>query len=227
MYRFIPYSMAAMLALAPASPARADAGFIHASPSLTLAKPCDPGASCLFSWTLASRLGHILRFVEDRFGPRDKSWTILGVEFTSRDAPQVWYPTYDGVGGAIIVQLTRAAATDETRALFQLSHEAVHLLSPAGPGAGASVLEEGLATWISLQYLRAIDRAVGPNYISAPRYERAYRLVERLSQRPDFLAGVRMLRQVPAGLSAVTAADLLRAWPGLPFADAQVLAERF
>jgi len=226
MYRFTTCALVALLALAPQG-VRADAGLIHSSPSLTLAKPCNPDASCAFTWTLASRMGHILRFAEARYGTRDRNWTLLGVEFTSRSTPQVWYPTFDGVGETIIIQLSRSAATDETRALFQLSHEVVHLLSPAGPGAQASVLEEGLATLTSLDYLAAIDMPVSPDYIDAPRYERAYRAVARLAERPDFESGIRRLRRQKGTLSAIDPIDLQRVWPGLSGQEARVLAAGF
>ena len=226
MYRFASACLALALSLAPSAP-RADAGWVHSAPSLSLARPCAPDASCAYTWTLASRMGHILRFVEARYGRRDPGWTLLGVEFTTRDTPQVWYPTFDGIGETIIIQLSRSAATNETQALFQLAHEVVHLLSPAGPGARASVLEEGLATYVSLDYLAAIDRAVGPDYIDAPRYAHAYRAVARLALRPDFESGIRSLRATHGGLSGIAAADLQRAWPGLPRDEARTLAAEF
>ena len=226
MNRFATYVLAALIGLG-APGARADSGLVHSSPALTLATPCDPGASCAFSWTVASRMGHILSFVEERYGSRDTGWTLLGVEFTVRDTPQVWYPTFDGIGDTIIIQLSRSAATNETQALFQLAHEVVHLLSPAGPGTRASVLEEGLATVASLDYLAAIDRAVGPDYIDSPRYERAYRLVAGIANRPDFAGGIRALRARHGRLSGLNPIDLQRAWPGLSGDTARALAAGF
>ena len=35
------------------------------------------------SWTITSKLGHIIRTAEEKYGPRDFSYTILGVEFNS------------------------------------------------------------------------------------------------------------------------------------------------
>ncbi len=225
MIRSITFAVALAASFAP-NLAHADAGFLHASPSLSLAKPCNPDASCTFSWTLASRMGHILSFAESRYGPRDINWTLLGVEFTSLNAPQVWYPIFNGVGKSIIIQLTKSAATDETQALFQLSHEVVHLLTPAGPGALATVLEEGLATYNSLDYLRSIGDPVAPSYIAAPRYLRAYRAVNRLAERSDFANGIKRLRAT-GRFSRVTAGDLLQVYPGLPFTEAMLLSETF
>jgi hypothetical protein len=34
-----------------------------------------------YNFTVATRLGEILDIVESRFGPRDKSFTVLGAEF--------------------------------------------------------------------------------------------------------------------------------------------------
>ena len=34
-----------------------------------------------FLWTLTTRLGKLLFDAEQQFGPRDPSWTILGIEF--------------------------------------------------------------------------------------------------------------------------------------------------
>ena len=36
---------------------------------------------CGYTWTLASRLGEMLHMAEELFGPRDCSYTILGIEF--------------------------------------------------------------------------------------------------------------------------------------------------
>lgn len=226
MYRFISSALLAALIGFPTF-VQAESGWLQASRSLNVAKPCAPDASCAYTWTLASRMGHILRFVEARYGSRDRDWTLLGVEFTSADHPQVWYPTFDGIGDAIIIQLTESAAQNETQALFQLSHEVVHLLSPAGPGAKASVLEEGLATYNSLDYLAAIGKAVGPDYINEPRYKRAYLAVLRLAQRADFASGIRKLRARHGTLSALNPIDLQRVWPGLNGVEARALTAQF
>jgi hypothetical protein len=81
-----------------------------------------------WTWTLASRLGHILRTAQELYGPRDPNYTILGVEFGG-DIPQLWYP---GDCGHVVVQINPACATDMNRACFQMAHEAIHLLSPSG-----------------------------------------------------------------------------------------------
>jgi hypothetical protein len=44
-----------------------------------------------YTWTLTTRLGAILYEIEQACGPRDSSWTVLGVEF-GPETPQLWYP---------------------------------------------------------------------------------------------------------------------------------------
>lgn len=219
-------TLAVFMALSAPS-AWADSGFVHSSRNVTLAEPCAQSDSCLFSWTMASRMGHILKFTQDRYGKRDRNWTLLGVEFTTRDSPQVWYPDFGAGSNSIIIQLTEGSGRNEKQALFQLAHEVVHLLSPAGPNGVASVLEEGLATYNSLDYLRSNGFQIAPDYISSPRYGRAYRLVTQLSSRPDFSHGIRALRAARQSLARISATDLMQIYPGLPYDEAQALAAPF
>jgi hypothetical protein len=101
-----------------------------------------------FTWTLASRLGQMLNKAESEFGQRNRSFTVLGIEF--RDGvPQVWFP---GNCGHVVVQLGLSAMQDPIKAMFQLAHECVHLLDPAA--GGTNNLEEGIATQFALDWLR-------------------------------------------------------------------------
>src|SRR4051812_12688158 len=70
---------------ADATPAPATA--VAVDPALFMARPIENG----YTWTLASRLGDMLHLAETMFGPRDPSYTVLGVEFVA-DNPRVWYP---------------------------------------------------------------------------------------------------------------------------------------
>src|SRR5262245_12248896 len=93
-------------------------------------------------WTLTSQLGRMLFDAETRYGPRDKEWTVLGIELVSEEMPHIWYPA--NFGKTITIRLGSGAHDCELIACYQLAHEAIHLLAPTGKG-GASVLEEGLA----------------------------------------------------------------------------------
>ena len=146
-----------------------------------VAKPTGSG----YTWTLTSRLAQALREAEKRYGERDKKWTILGVEFTAEKQPQVWYPYSGDNENFIIVQLTQHASCNDKKALFQLSHEVIHLLSPAGGNVESTVLEEGLATYFSIQYLKQQGFDISPDYISSTSYQDAYAAVETLYNTYD------------------------------------------
>lgn len=60
-----------------------------------------------YTWTLASRLGHMLQRAEELYGLRDTSYTILGIEFTDGN-PQSWWP---GNRRNIVIQLSTGAPT--------------------------------------------------------------------------------------------------------------------
>ncbi|MGZ3525685.1 MAG: hypothetical protein ACXU9L_12910, partial [Thermodesulfobacteriota bacterium] len=110
--------------------------------NLIIAFPCPPESGCAYTFTLASHLGQMLEMAEQRFGPRDRSYTILGFEFRA-GLPQIWFP---GDGMNVIVQLDSSSMNDPNLPLFQMAHECIHLLTPV-LSANASVLEEGLATY--------------------------------------------------------------------------------
>src|SRR5687767_7615570 len=81
---------------------------------LILARPCVEQSQCTYTYTLASRLASMLGMAETLFGERDRSYTIVGVEFSTDDQPSIWYPRPRN----IIIQLTEGCAVDEKRALF-------------------------------------------------------------------------------------------------------------
>jgi len=119
---------------------------IELKSQLIVAKPLPRGGG--YTWTLASLLGSMLSLAENRFGKRDRTHTILGVEFVD-GIPQCWYP---GNCGNVVVQLSIQCLREPDRACFQLAHEVIHLLAPSG-GRNANVLEEGLATHFQSWYM--------------------------------------------------------------------------
>ncbi len=103
------------------------------------------------SWFLAE--------IEHLFGPRDRSFTLLGIDIdqTPGEAPHIWFPDSGIPSGDsrrrsrhIVIRLGQNALTDATRARWQLAHECLHLLDPWNEsieGCPANWLEEGLAAW--------------------------------------------------------------------------------
>ena len=86
---------------------------------LILAKPIPNG----WSSTLASRLGELIRLAQGDFGPRDMTYTPVGIEFVS-GSPGTWFP---GSCGNIVIQLNSACANDSPQACYQLAQECIHL----------------------------------------------------------------------------------------------------
>lgn len=106
-----------------------------------------------YTYTLTSRISDMLFKAESLFGARDRSWTILGVEiYINGVAPQIWYPK--GLERRhIIFQLVSPAHINEVVANYQLAHEVIHSLSPV-IGVASNVLEEGIASWFAMDYVR-------------------------------------------------------------------------
>ena len=109
--------------------------------------------------TLPIYVSRFLADIEHLFGPRDHSFTVVGIEIdvTPAACPRLWYPDSgiaadgpDRRSRHIVIRLTSNALTDPARARWQLAHECLHLLDPWNvrvDGAPANWLEEGLAAW--------------------------------------------------------------------------------
>ena len=184
-----------------------------------------------YTWTLPSHLGDALKAAEQKYGERDRSWTILGVEFTKSGPPQVWYPGSNDGRRDVIVQLTTNCAGDMIRQLFQLSHESIHLLSPTGSGH-ATVFEEGLAAYFSIVYIQ--NRLhFGPNpdqWFQNSKYLPAYHIISNVYRiHPDADARIRMLRNInKQSLSAgLTPAMLTAVFPLLSNDVANTLCQDY
>lgn len=158
------------------------------------ARPTDDG----YTWTLTTRLGAMIAEVEERYGQRDQSWTVLGVEFSS-DGPQIWYP---GNRKHIAIQLAPNAIEDTVLACYQLAHESVHLLAPTGRRA-APVIEEGLATVFSEDYVGREFRRTGVTNMTS--YVEAAALVRRLlSVAPDAIPRLRSIQPAFTEMNSTT-----------------------
>lgn len=162
------------------------------------------------SWTLTTRTGEMLTELEGRYGVRDSSWTLLGVEFCEH-GPDIWYP-----GGNdspppkhIAIRLSPAAFRNYKEAIYQLSHECVHLLSPSG-GRNAPVMEEGLAKLYSMEIIvRLCGHPPGQNYGNDSAYVHAAGYVQQLIQIDGH--AIRKLRDIEPAFFRMTAATFKEA----------------
>ncbi|MGF1546581.1 MAG: hypothetical protein ACFCUG_04600 [Thiotrichales bacterium] len=153
-------------------------------PERALEVPAPPGAPLRRGSELQALVEDLLRLAERRIGPRDHNFALVQVDFESSDNPRIVLPY--GRNEALI-HLTRGAAHDGRRLIFQLSHEVFHLVSPTR--LAVNILEEGLATEFSLVCCRLHGYAVADAYINLVDYRLA-------------LAGVRCLRQFEPELDA-------------------------
>ena len=190
---------------------------IHIKSDLLYAQPLSNRDG--YTWTLVSRLGEMLYMAEDLFGPRDRSYTILGVEFVS-DSPRIWYP---GNCQHIIIQLDLSAATNMFQACYQLAHETIHLLAPTG-GKNANNLEEGVACYFAAYYLKTKLNA--PNWRpNLPSYKRVLKRVAPILDAD--LDCVRRLRNYQPSFSRMCREDIHAELPNLTSDDVDFLIAKF
>ena len=109
--------------------------------------------------TLPEYTSQFLADIERRFGPRDRSFTLAGIDIgrSQGKPPHLRFPD-TGIAPDdaerrsrhIVIRLGPNALTDPVRARWQLAHECFHLLDPwneRADGRPANWLEEGLAAW--------------------------------------------------------------------------------
>ena len=193
---------------------------IPASRKLALGFCCEPLEESGYTWSHTTILGDLLFTAERKYGARDKSWTILGIEICGLH-PQIWYPRSSEGARFVSVMLSDAARMNPRQAVFQLAHEVIHLLAPLGRRGGL-VIEEGLATANSRA--ESISRQLymtpqGENYLRAESL-----LGEFLSLHPD---GIRRLREIAPSFEDFSP-DLIRGTcEGTPLALAAELCKPF
>ena len=158
-----------------------------------------------YSCTLPTRLGELLYEAETKYGPRDKNYTLLGIEF-GPGTNQIWYP---GDRGYIAIQLAMNALDDLQFSIYQLAHECIHLLAPSGQ-SGALVIEEGLATVFSEDVVYRLFQVTGmttgaPAYVSA-----AAQVRELLMVNPD---AVKLLRNQEPSFNKLTQNHFTQLFP--------------
>ena len=127
----------------------------------------------------------LLKMVEEAeflFGPRDRSYELLQPRITeSSVATPTVYPLRK-----IRIYLTSHAKTARYMAAYELSHEAVHVLSPLPYDEAPTILEEGLATYFSF---RCVKKIYGVQFETTGyrHYDAAFRAVSSLLAKNEFV----------------------------------------
>lgn len=177
-----------------------------------------------YTWTLASVVGKMLDLAEDLFGPRDTSFTFLGVEFLNGD-PHTWFPNNNK---RIVIQLGESCLREPDRACFQLAHEVVHLLSPVKKNE-ASVLEEGIATSFQMRFMRehygSIGWGVSSINLTLPSYGKAKEAAEELLSADS--DSIKKLRRTQPVISYITSKLICEQYPSFDKSIAEQLEAKF
>src|SRR5271165_6854945 len=161
------------------------------------------------SFTLATRFGQMLSEAEDLYGPRDQSWTFVGVEFVE-GPPRVWFPFYaPGKTQHIAIRLSPFTLTQPTLAYWELAHEVVHVITPE-VGAKATYLEEGMATHFQTCFCE--KHFSFQKSFTDPVYRKAYDLFSPIIQQyPSFIKELRSA--TGKAVSRITSAEIRRGFP--------------
>ena len=98
---------------------------------------------------LMQELLRILKEAELVFGPRDTSYQLSVPRLTDCASSRTYFfrPLR-----MTRIYLSRNSKTKPWVASVELAHEAIHVLSPVGFGAGPTILEEGLAEYFAQRY---------------------------------------------------------------------------
>ena len=181
--------------------------------------------------TLPEYVSLFIADIERLFGPRDRSFTLVGVDIdrTPGKAPHLWFPD-SGIppddaerrSRHVVVRLGPNALNNPNRARWQLAHECFHLLDPwneKADGRPTNCLEEGLAAWYQNSRVPEAEYHEGS-------YAKAEELVRPLI---DFLPSSvkRIRRESQLRIGEITP-DVLQAYcPGISTEVSQELCQPF
>jgi hypothetical protein len=175
-----------------------------------------------YSWTLASVLSEALLMAEELFGKRDKTYTILGIDYAEDGC--IWCPSPRGAKH-LIVHLSKDCLLDREDAYFQLSHEAIHLISPTGK-RDANNLEEGLAVYFSIYYLNYVfGDGFWNQEVPYEDYHKAYEATRKLLDLD--IDAIKKLRKNQKVISKISKEQIVALYPNFLETDADFLAQKF
>lgn len=173
-----------------------------------------------YTQSLAEIFAQMLREAQDYYGPRDKSFSYVGFLFSGQNPRVIHYK--GGSPGDVMIILSDAASLDMKRACFELSHEVVHLLSPATPET-VTVFEEGLAT-VFMNLLNRRNKWSSVSTIEA--YTVAANLVQTiLDGEPDIVSSLRRNKPKFSEWSADDLAQIIG--NRIPYSDLKKLCQPF
>ncbi|MGL4577477.1 MAG: hypothetical protein ACRCVP_00960 [Shewanella xiamenensis] len=148
-----------------------------------------------------------IKEAEEQFGASRHSRKILPVKFTTGS------PVADtSCSESIEVSISKSCKTEIDRAYYQLSHEAVHTLSPVSYEL-VSWLEEGVATKFSHDFLEC-HRGIHWDKSGDDKYDLAWmKVTELLEFDPK---AIRKIMDVFGCLSGIEPQDICKLLPNVP-----------
>lgn len=188
--------------------------------------------------SLESVLNAFLYEAETLFGPRlsPYPYEFRGIEFAKKH-PQIQFLDTNDTESVrntkcITIRLSEDCKDDIARALWQLTHEVVHLLAPV-PESEITVLEEGIACWYQRHWVGQCP-TIFPDWTQTAnlgyarnemQYIAAIDLVSTLLSRDS--DGVRKLRQLEPVTSKITPALMRTVFPDIGAGFANAITARF
>lgn len=149
----------------------------------------------------------IMNTVESLFWEKDSTFQFIGISL-NEDAPCLYFPNgYEAK--KVEIRITSDCKYNLTKAVFQTSHECVHLLFPNLLGA-STYLEEGIATFFSTWYTKY---NYGPIKISDKKYSLAANMAGMLYQSCPEL--IKRLRTTEPNTAKITKKMILKHYPTL------------
>lgn len=149
----------------------------------------------------------IMNTVELLFGEKDSTFQFIGISL-SEDAPCLYFPNgYETK--KVEIRITSDCEYNLTKAVYQTSHECVHLLFP-NPLGTSTYLEEGIATFFAIWYT---NNNYGPIRNSDKKYSIAANLAGMLHQSCPEL--IKKLRAIEPNTAKITQRMILKYYPTL------------
>ncbi len=186
-----------------------------------------------YRYTLASRTSEFIAEIEKLFGPRNSSFTYVGLEIdeTPDSKPKNWFP-YSGIPSDekgkrsrhVLIRLGENAMHNPKNAVWQLAHECVHLLDPwqieVEDDRNPSIIEEGLCTWYQDYKVDGFEQTHDEFYSEAKSLVEPF-----MPDLADVVKHIRMQHQVR--ISAIDQEILLRHCPTMKPEVAERLCSPF
>jgi len=134
---------------------------------------------------------NFLKIAQKLFGPKVEGWTFTGVEIKDKGPNLEYYPET----GNITIVLSEKVIEDKIQLVFQLSHEAYHLLHPSRDFETntlypTTVFNEGLSTYfqVMMTSYQADEKFLLKDLKdNSPNYYNAFKLVENILNQDNLI----------------------------------------